>query len=303
MSHKNEYKYEVEGSLQRHLTSVNELLDLMGADSIANAKQKWGKQLSSKSKLQDKIQLRENELKELTNTNNYANAKQRIRKLMKKEVTIAERFNLNIAFLDEPGKTWSFQVTGKTREEQFKSYTQREQAARAMTRQAYETALQRVVSYCEAEKMKEGTIRKEVLDIHTRMADDYNQLNQEAFWYEYCGQYTVSTGETAEPVPLVTWLDVCGEYFPERLIEDLRVREDDLGVISRALHEAWDGEVINDMKGVAFRVIKTAIEAAVWGSQGADMRTDAVLHNVLMNNGEPLDESTSLDSIVQLIEG
>jgi hypothetical protein len=172
-----------------------------------------------------------------------------------------------------------------------------------MTRQAYETALQRVVSYCEAEKMKEGAIRKEVLDIHTRMADDYNQLNQEAFWYEYCGQYTVSTGETAEPVPLVTWLDVCGEYFPERLIEDLRVREDDLGVISRALHEAWDGEVINDMKGVAFRVIKTAIETAVWGSQGADMRTDAVLHNVLMNNGEPLDESTSLDSIVQLIEG
>jgi hypothetical protein len=159
------------------------------------------------------------------------------------------------------------------------------------------------VTYCEAEKMKEAAIRKEVMAIHNRMADDYNLLNQEAFWYEYCGQYTVAAVEAAEPVPLVTWLDVCGTYFPERLITDLREREADLGVISRALHEAWDGELMNDRREVAFRVIKTAIEAAVWGSQGADMRTDAVLHNVLINNGERLDESTSLDTIVQLIEG
>jgi hypothetical protein len=299
MAPKKERKHAVEVSLATHLRAVDSILDLLGSDNLGNG-------LKALKSLQAKLEEKQAQIDAICNlvgTNHIGNAMSKITTLMKKEVTIAERFNLNIAFLDEPGKTWSFQVTGKTREEQFKSYTQREQAARAMTRQAYETALQRVVSYCETEKMKETAIRKEVLDVHTRMADDYNLLNQEAFWYEYCGQYTVSTGETADPVPLVTWLDVCEAYFPERLIADLREREGELGVISRALHEAWDGEVMNDLQGVAFRVIKTAIEAAVWGSQGADMRTDAVLHNVLINNGERLDESTSLDTIVQLIEG
>lgn len=303
MPEKKKRKYAIEGEILKHLDSINSLLDVMGADTIANAKQKWASQLRDNVKLSEKLQARENELTELTNTNTYANAKQRIKALMKKEVTIAERFNLDVSFLDESGKTWSYKPTGKTTEERFKSYTRLEQVARAMTRQAYETALQRVVSYCEAERMKEATIRKEVLDVHARMVKDYNELNQEAFWYEYCGQYTVALAETAEPVPLVAWLDICEDYFPERLITDLREREADLGMISRALHEAWDGELMNDYQDVAFRVIKTAIETVVWGSQGADMRTDAVLHNVLMNNGERLDESTSLDAIVQLIEG
>ena len=299
MSQKKLRKHAVETALVDHITSVNEILDLLGADNIGNGVKAVEKLHAQVKKKQEHI----DSICELVGTNHIGNAIGKIKTLMKKEVTVAERFNLDITFLDEPGRAWLFPVTGRTHEEQFKAYTQKAQAARAMTRQAYETALQRVVSYCEAEKMKEAAIRKEVLSVHDRMVKDYNELEQQAYWYEYCGQYTTASVETAEPVPLVTWLDICETYFPQRLITDLRERETELGVISRALHEAWDGELMNDRREVAFRVIKTAIETAVWGSQGTDMRTDAILHNVLMNNGERLDESTSLDAIVQLIEG
>jgi hypothetical protein len=303
MTQKKEIKFAFDVGIQEHKESLISLLNLMGANSIANAKQKWAAQLASASDLREKIKTRESELTELTNTSTYANAKQRIKALMKKEVTIAERYGLDISFLNEPGKTWSFQVTGKTREEQFKSYTQREQAARAMTRQAYETALQRVVSYCETEKMKATSTRKEVLSVHNRMVNDYNELNQEAFWYEYCGQYSVPTGETVEPVPLVTWLDVCSDYFPAQLITDLRERECEIGVISPELHAAWDTRLISEPRDVAFCVIKQAIETIVWDHTNHTQMKAAILHNVLVNNDERLDEATTLDNIIQLVEG
>ena len=299
MIEKTSRKHAIDGALTEHLNAVNELLDLLDADNLGNG-------LKTLRKLQTQIKEKKAQIDafcELVGTNHIGNAMSKIKTLMKKEVTIAERYGLDISFLNEPGKTWSFQVTGKTREEQFKSYTQREQAARAMTRQAYETALQRVVSYCESEKMKATSTRKEVLSVHNRMVYDYNELNQEAFWYEYCGQYSVPTGEVAEPVPLVTWLDVCSDYFPTQLITDLRDRECEIGVISPELHSAWDTRLISEPRDVAFCVIKQAIETIVWDHTTHTQMKAAILHNVLVNNDERLDETTTLANIIQLVEG
>jgi hypothetical protein len=278
MTKKNKVRqHAIANSFEKHLRSLDALLDALGADTLHNACQKV-------DKLQNEIKkekLKSEEYLQLTQTNDHGEAKQRVRALMNKAgatkvalIALIEKYNLDASFLRGIGDMWDKQGEGRDQLKVFASMEKKLEHQRRIVTEAYTYMLELVEQKAaEANYTWEQTL--EVITVwHDEMKERFHELTALEFWQEYKGNMlnlNLKLNQEEKTVNLAEAKTYCEEFYPALLLTQTFANPEDLGTVSIYTMNVW-GEIHskalgrtnpeekrNELYELARTVMKTAI--------------------------------------------
>jgi hypothetical protein len=305
------------------LEVVSRMFEKFGVDNVHNLERKVYKLAEDL----EKEKLSSSEYLTLTQTQDHGAAKKRVRSLMdekdaKKAPTtspleaFAEKYSLDISFLQGIGNCWDTQAEGRDQIKMFANLEKKIDHQRKIVTEAYIFFMVKVEEAATEAEFSEEKTAAEVREWHEALQTDFHDLDASEFWQEYKGKLTgvqLIQPESTE-VPLFEAKKYCEDYYPALLLSQTFSNPESLGTVSLALMERWGElyakyEPITDPKekrqkmfSLARVVMKKAVYRNVEGNKSIPtIKEDNFLEQLLtLEEYNPYDKPNEINENTQL---
>jgi len=226
-------QHAIASSLEKHLQSIDALLDELGADTVHNAHQKIEGKNNKIAQLEEDLR----QFIEISGTTNKGRAKDVFKTLMKQQAE-----NLDLSALPEifhkPAPIW---IQGRNVPEENGGFLR---LSPTKAEKSHRTMLHRIVEAWSLTYTRDAELGEALRE---QMIEKYQTLAPEKFdtiCYSYINQIDDEEvhQSTEATVPLAEALHYCVGLYPDQLLEDCRDEADQAGEVSATWFKTIDAK-------------------------------------------------------------